>query len=69
MAEIRLLLTAVQYFTRIRVPAWVGHDSDRTNLRRQRLEQRNSEQRSYRRRALDGTNHRAAPSFLNRCDR
>ncbi|HEY7638714.1 MAG TPA: adenosylcobinamide-GDP ribazoletransferase [Steroidobacteraceae bacterium] len=25
MAEIRLLLTAVQYFTRIRVPAWVGH--------------------------------------------
>jgi adenosylcobinamide-GDP ribazoletransferase len=25
MTEIRLLLTAVQYFTRIRVPAWVGH--------------------------------------------
>lgn len=25
MAELRLLLTAVQYFTRIRVPAWVGH--------------------------------------------
>ena len=25
MAEIRLLLTAVQYFTRIRVPAWIGH--------------------------------------------
>jgi adenosylcobinamide-GDP ribazoletransferase len=25
VTEIRLLLTAVQYFTRIRVPAWVGH--------------------------------------------
>ncbi|HKU14284.1 MAG TPA: adenosylcobinamide-GDP ribazoletransferase [Steroidobacteraceae bacterium] len=25
MTEIRLLLAAVQYFTRIRVPAWVGH--------------------------------------------
>ena len=25
MTEIRLLLTAVQYFTRIRVPAWIGH--------------------------------------------
>ena len=25
MTELRLLLTAVQYFTRIRVPAWVGH--------------------------------------------
>lgn len=25
MTEIRLLFTAVQYFTRIRVPAWVGH--------------------------------------------
>lgn len=25
MSEIRLLLTAVQYFTRLRVPAWVGH--------------------------------------------
>jgi adenosylcobinamide-GDP ribazoletransferase len=25
MTEIRLLLSAVQYFTRIRVPAWVGH--------------------------------------------
>jgi adenosylcobinamide-GDP ribazoletransferase len=25
MVEMRLLLTAVQYFTRIRVPAWVGH--------------------------------------------
>jgi adenosylcobinamide-GDP ribazoletransferase len=29
MAEIRLLLTAVQYFTRIRVPAWVGHAPQR----------------------------------------
>jgi adenosylcobinamide-GDP ribazoletransferase len=29
MAEIRLLLTAVQYFTRIRVPAWVGHAPER----------------------------------------
>jgi adenosylcobinamide-GDP ribazoletransferase len=29
MAEIRLLLTAVQYFTRIRVPAWVGHEPER----------------------------------------
>jgi adenosylcobinamide-GDP ribazoletransferase len=28
MTEIRLLLTAVQYFTRIRVPAWVGHAHD-----------------------------------------
>jgi adenosylcobinamide-GDP ribazoletransferase len=25
VTEIRLLLTAVQYFTRMRVPAWVGH--------------------------------------------
>jgi adenosylcobinamide-GDP ribazoletransferase len=25
MSEIRLLLTAIQYFTRIPVPAWVGH--------------------------------------------
>lgn len=25
MTEIRLLLTAIQYFTRIPVPAWVGH--------------------------------------------
>ena len=25
MTQIRLLLTAVQYFTRLRVPAWVGH--------------------------------------------
>ncbi len=25
VTEMRLLLTAVQYFTRIRVPAWVGH--------------------------------------------
>jgi len=25
VTELRLLLTAVQYFTRIRVPAWVGH--------------------------------------------
>jgi adenosylcobinamide-GDP ribazoletransferase len=25
VTEIRLLLTALQYFTRIRVPAWVGH--------------------------------------------
>ena len=29
MAEIRLLLTAMQYFTRIRVPAWVGHAPER----------------------------------------
>lgn len=29
MTEIRLLLTAVQYFTRIRVPAWVGHAPER----------------------------------------
>jgi adenosylcobinamide-GDP ribazoletransferase len=29
MTEIRLLLTAVQYFTRIRVPAWVGHAPQR----------------------------------------
>jgi len=29
MHEIRLLLTAVQYFTRIRVPAWVGHAPER----------------------------------------
>jgi adenosylcobinamide-GDP ribazoletransferase len=29
MAEIRLLLTAVQYFTRLRVPAWVGHAPER----------------------------------------
>jgi adenosylcobinamide-GDP ribazoletransferase len=28
MVEMRLLLTAVQYFTRIRVPAWVGHAQD-----------------------------------------
>lgn len=27
MQEIRLLLTAVQYFTRIPMPRWVGHDS------------------------------------------
>jgi adenosylcobinamide-GDP ribazoletransferase len=25
MTQIRLLLTALQYFTRLRVPAWVGH--------------------------------------------
>lgn len=25
VAELRLLLTAVQYFTRLPVPAWVGH--------------------------------------------
>jgi adenosylcobinamide-GDP ribazoletransferase len=29
MTEIRLLLTAMQYFTRIRVPAWVGHAPER----------------------------------------
>jgi len=29
MAELRLLLTALQYFTRIRVPAWVGHAPER----------------------------------------
>jgi adenosylcobinamide-GDP ribazoletransferase len=29
VTEIRLLLTAVQYFTRIRVPAWVGHAPER----------------------------------------
>ena len=29
MTEIRLLLTAGQYFTRIRVPAWVGHAPER----------------------------------------
>ena len=29
VTEIRLLLTAVQYFTRIRVPAWVGHAQER----------------------------------------
>jgi adenosylcobinamide-GDP ribazoletransferase len=29
MTEIRLLLTAMQYFTRIRVPAWVGHAPQR----------------------------------------
>lgn len=29
MTQIRLLLTAVQYFTRIRVPAWVGHAPQR----------------------------------------
>lgn len=28
MTEIRLLLTAIQYFTRIPVPAWVGHSQD-----------------------------------------
>ena len=27
-AELRLALTAVQYFTRLPVPAWVGHSSD-----------------------------------------
>jgi adenosylcobinamide-GDP ribazoletransferase len=29
MSELRLLLTAVQYFTRIRVPDWVGHAQER----------------------------------------
>jgi adenosylcobinamide-GDP ribazoletransferase len=29
MTEIRLLLTAMQYFTRIRVPAWIGHAPER----------------------------------------
>lgn len=28
MSEVRLLLTAIQYFTRIPVPAWVGHSQD-----------------------------------------
>ena len=28
MTQIRLLLTAVQYFTRLHVPAWVGHAQD-----------------------------------------
>lgn len=28
VAELRLLLTAVQYFTRLPVPAWVGHTQE-----------------------------------------
>lgn len=31
MAELRLLLTAVQYFTRLPVPAWVGHSAEQLN--------------------------------------
>jgi adenosylcobinamide-GDP ribazoletransferase len=31
MSELRLFLTAVQYFTRIPVPAWVGHSADQLN--------------------------------------
>jgi adenosylcobinamide-GDP ribazoletransferase len=30
-SEVRLLLTAVQYFTRIPVPAWVGHGQEQLN--------------------------------------
>lgn len=30
-SEVRLLLTAVQYFTRIPVPAWVGHGQEHLN--------------------------------------
>jgi hypothetical protein len=44
MTEIRLLLTAVQYFTRIRVPAWVGHAPERLtgafDISRDRLDRR-----------------------------
>lgn len=29
--ELRLLLTAVQYFTRVPVPRWVGHDASQLN--------------------------------------
>nr|WP_298720138.1 adenosylcobinamide-GDP ribazoletransferase [uncultured Steroidobacter sp.] len=29
VAELRLLLMAVQYFTRVPMPAWVGHSADR----------------------------------------
>ncbi len=31
VAELRLLLTAVQYFTRLPVPAWVGHTQEQLN--------------------------------------
>jgi adenosylcobinamide-GDP ribazoletransferase len=31
LQEVRLLLTAVQYFTRVPVPAWVGHSSTQLN--------------------------------------
>jgi adenosylcobinamide-GDP ribazoletransferase len=31
LAELRLLLVAVQYFTRVPMPSWVGHSAERLN--------------------------------------